>query len=105
MKRESVPQADDIQYREYLLQVVDKAITEVRFSGGDGEFTPRKTPQEIRELTLKYLKDTLKQDFSTNDNSVIDAPHEVPLQMGTSKNCLIANEQKLKALLYRSYSQ
>jgi CHASE3 domain sensor protein len=24
---------------------------------------------------------------------------------GTSKNCLIANEQKLKALLYRSYSQ
>jgi CRISPR-associated Csx11 family protein len=25
--------------------------------------------------------------------------------LGTSKNCLIANEQKLKALLYRSYSQ
>jgi hypothetical protein len=24
---------------------------------------------------------------------------------GTSKNCLIANEQKLKVLLYRSYSQ
>jgi hypothetical protein len=26
-------------------------------------------------------------------------------QLGTSKNCLIANEQKLKVLLYRSYSQ
>ena len=26
-------------------------------------------------------------------------------QEGTSKNCLIANEQKLKVLLYRSYSQ
>lgn len=71
MKHESVPQVDDISYRDYLLKVVDEAVTKVRFPGGDGEFTPRRSEQEIRELTLKHLQETLKQDFSTTDNKVV----------------------------------
>jgi 5-methyltetrahydropteroyltriglutamate--homocysteine methyltransferase len=53
---------------------------------------------------VKYKRGELtKAEYQT----AIDAQIAecIKLQEGTSKNCLIANEQKLKVLLYRSYSQ
>jgi hypothetical protein len=43
--------------------------------------------------------------FTTIDASILWTALGGNKLMGTSKNCLIANEQKLKVLLYRSYSQ
>ena len=61
MRTEDVPQNDDIEYRDYLVQV-EKGFT----SPVEVEFQ-KKQPDALQKLKKRF-----KQDFATTDNDVVD---------------------------------
>lgn len=70
MRKESVPQADDLLYRDYLVDVFESFIIKDLLSSD--EFGPSLTPGQIRQKTLEELKKKLKQYFDTTDNTVVN---------------------------------
>jgi hypothetical protein len=74
ISKETIPQNYDIEYRDYLLDVVDVHITKQSVSSAD-EFPPFITDQDIRAQTLQNLKEKFKQNFSTTDINKISANH------------------------------
>lgn len=75
MRREQVPQEDDIQYRDYLLSIL------ISIPDRDqGEFSPDLTDDEVRTHVLQFLDKKFKQDFGTEDNTVIGAL-KVPVEV------------------------
>jgi len=81
MRRDDVPQSDDMAYRSYLLEVVDLFVTKPAVTKIEVEFgPPPPSPQEIRQQTLQNLNKKFKQDFGTMDNTVIGA-NKVPIEV------------------------
>jgi hypothetical protein len=71
MQQETLPQPDDLEYRDYLLQL--EVTYWVLKSTYTSEFETPPSEAEIRQTTLERLKKKFKQDFSNSDNSLIGA--------------------------------
>jgi len=88
MKRESVPQKDDLLYKNYLLKIVDLFVTKdtmpkevIKEDTIDGvKIYKKHTPQEIHIKTLQDLRKKFKQNFGTVNNYVIGA-NKVPIEV------------------------
>ena len=85
MKRESVPQKDDLLYKNYLLKIVDLFVTKPSLPKykPKTEFEklpPPPTTKEIRQKTLQSLKEKFKQNFGTVNNYVIGV-NKVPIEV------------------------
>lgn len=75
MRREDVPQSDDLAYRDYLIEV-EETFTKTTPT----EFETPLSDKQIRQQTLQKLKKSFKQDFGTRDNTVIGA-NKVPIEV------------------------
>ena len=74
MRKEAVPQFDDVAYRDYLVSVICESVTKPRDTPQDREFgPPPPTAAQLWATTLQDLKQRFKQDFGTPDNAVIAA--------------------------------
>ena len=72
MRTETVPQSDDIAYRDYLVGVVCESVTKPRDTPAITEFgPPPPTAVQLWATTLQDLKKRFKQGFGTQDNAVI----------------------------------
>jgi hypothetical protein len=87
--------------QEQLKEILKTAIVELI----------RDNHEEISEFLAEIIEDMAMERAIAEGETTPLVSREAIFQLlgpkgwGTSKNCLIANEQKLKALLYRSYSQ
>ncbi|MBN2531381.1 MAG: hypothetical protein JXB88_00745 [Spirochaetales bacterium] len=125
------PENEDIQYRDYLISILDTLPRRqigggVEFPQGPEDMPVTRTDEEIHQLILQFLDQKLKQDFKTEDTDQIGAnivavevikraltedlninPGKIPPQQGYEPgqylNILIELSKKTPEILQRKY--
>ncbi len=82
VRTESLPQDDDIPYRDYLLVIFNSFVTAIQNPRSEFE-TEDQFRQRTRQQTLRSLREKFKQDFATTDSTLIGA-NRVPLEVVTA---------------------
>jgi hypothetical protein len=83
-----------------LKMLSDSSIEHVRHEDSSA------APADDVIVEFKDRIECFQAKHAMNPNALLEIDFDTAeFVEGTSKNCLIANEQKLKVLLYRSYSQ